>query len=256
MSLTIFPRSLNTFKLALLCAAAPLVLGMGPANAQQAALTKDDVKTIIQDYLKENPKVVVDALENYRTQQESEMEKAAQSKITSFKPYFTGADRPSAGAAPADAKVTIVEFFDYNCGYCKHAFPDVQESLKENKDVRVVFQDMPILSPLSQSAAKWALASHKQGKYFEFHAALMKFEGQKTDEELARIAKEVGLNVEQMKKDAESPEVNEEIEKSMAAAREIGIQGTPAFIVGDTLFRGYIGADGMKKAIEDARKAN
>lgn len=254
MFLRVFPRSLNRVKLALLCAAAPLILGAGAANAQQAALSKEDVKTIIQEYLKENPKIIVEALENYRVQQESDMEKAAQKKITDFKPYFTGADRPSAGASAADAKVTIVEFFDYNCGYCKHALPDVQQSLKDNKDVRIVFQDMPILSPLSQTAAKWAVAAHKQGKYFEFHTALMKFEGNKTDEALAKISQEIGLNVDQMKKDAESPEVNADIQKSVDAAREIGIQGTPAFIVGDTLYRGYLGPDGLKKAIEEARK--
>lgn len=254
MSLTIFPRNTNLLKLALLCGAMPFVLGASSAHAADA-LTKDDVKTIIQEYLKENPKVVIDALDNYRTQQEKAEQDAAQKKITDYKPYFTQADRPAAGASPKDAKITIVEFFDYNCGYCKHAFPDVQEALKDNKDVRVVFQDMPILSPLSQVAAKWALAAHKQGKYFEFHAALMQFEGSKTEEAMAKIAKDLGLNVDQMKKDADSPEIAEQLKKSVDAAREIGIQGTPGFIVGDTLYRGYMGSDGMKKAIEDARKA-
>lgn len=245
-----FSKNFNTFKLALLCGAVPFVLNAAPAMAQ--ALTKDDVKKIIEETLKEKPAIVIDAIEGYRVQQEAEQEKQAAQKLEQFKPYFSDAGLPSMG--PADAKITIVEFFDYNCGYCKRALPDIQAALKEHKDVRVVFQEMPILSPLSQSAAQWAIGAHKQGKYFEFHSALMEFQGEKTDEALAKIAGEIGLNVEQLKKDAASPETAEQIKKSTEAAREIGIQGTPAFIVGNTLYRGYLGEDGMKKAIEEARK--
>ena len=249
--MTSFSR-FSSLKLALLSAvAAPLIFAAVPVQAQ--ALTKDDVKGIVAEYLKENPGAIVEALEAYRVQEEQKMEKEPEAKLKQYAPYFADKSHPSMG--PADAKVTIVEFFDYNCGYCKRALPDIQAALSENKDVRVVFQEMPILSPLSQSAAKYALAAHKQGKYFDFHSALMKFEGNKTDEALTKNAGEVGLNVEQLKKDIASPEIQAQIEKSAEAAREIGIQGTPAFIVGDTLFRGYIGPDGMKKAIEDARKA-
>lgn len=247
-----FSQKFNAFKLALLCGAIPFVLGAAPAQAAEA-LTKDDVKAVIEEYLKEKPGIVIEAIESYRTQQEANMEKEASKKLEQFKPYFSDKSLPSMG--PADAKITIVEFFDYNCGYCKRALPDIQAALKDHKDVRVVFQEMPILSPLSQSAAKWAMAAHKQGKYFEFHSALMEFQGEKTDDALAKMATEIGLNVDQMKKDAASPEIDEQIKKSSEAAREIGIQGTPAFIVGNTLYRGYLGEDGMKKAIEEARKA-
>lgn len=253
MSLTLFPRKPTLVKLALLCGAMPFVWGAAPAAADPA-MTKDEVKAIVAEYLKEHPESVVEALEAFRTREESRMEQEAQKKVEQFKPYFASADRPSAGASPENAKITIVEFFDYNCGYCKRAYPDVQAAIDENKDVRVVFQEMPILSPLSENAAKWAEAAHNQGKYFEFHAALMKFQGNKTDDALARLAQEAGLDVERLKKDAESPEVAERIRKSTEAAREIGIQGTPAFIVGDTLYRGYLGPDGMRKAIEEARK--
>lgn len=246
-------RKLNILKLALLCGAVPFVVNAAPAVAAEA-LTRDDVKAIVAEFLKEKPEAIIEALEAHRANEEARQEKEAQAKVAQFKPYFTAADRPSAGAAPADAKITIVEFFDYNCGYCKRAYPDVQAAIDENKDVRVVFQEMPILSPLSHNAAKWAEAAHKQGKYFEFHAALMNFQGEKTDEALTKLAQEVGLNVEQLKKDAESAEVAENIKKSTEAAREIGIQGTPAFIVGNTLYRGYLGPEGMKRAIEEARK--
>jgi protein-disulfide isomerase len=243
-------RVSQALRLALLSGAVAFPLMISDASAQ--ALTKDDVKAIVAETLKENPGMVVEALENYRVQEEKKMEQEASAKVKEFAPHFADKGNPSMG--PEDAKITIVEFFDYACGYCKRALPDVQAALSEHKDVRVVFQEFPILSPLSQSAAKYALAAHKQGKYFEYHSALMKFEGQKTDEALAKIAGEVGLNVEQLKKDAASPDIDAQLRKSADAAREIGIQGTPAFIVGDTLYRGYLGPDGMKKAIEDARK--
>ncbi|MCD8497373.1 MAG: DsbA family protein [Alphaproteobacteria bacterium] len=248
-----FTRTVTPFKLALLCGAVMPFMLAAPAT-QAETLGKDDVKAIIAEYLQENPKVVIDALEAYRVQEEKRQEAEASSKLKQFKPYFTAADRPSAGASADKAKITIVEFFDYNCGYCKRALPDVVSAISENDDVRVVFQEMPILSPLSQNAAKWAEAAHFQGKYFEFHKGLMEFQGNKTEDALSDIAKKAGLDVAKLKKDAESKEVQENIEKSMAAAREIGIQGTPAFIVGDTLYRGYIGEDGMRQAIEEARK--
>lgn len=240
---------LSPLKFALLCGVIPFIIS-APAQAQ--ALTKDDVKGIVAEYLKENPGAVIEAIESYRAQEEAKMEKEATAKLKEYVPFFADKSHPSMG--PDDAKITIVEFFDYNCGYCKRALPDIQAALADHKDVRVVFQEMPILSPLSQSAAKYALAAHKQGKYFEYHSALMKFEGNKTDEALTKMATEVGLNIEQLKKDIASPDIEAQIQKSADAAREIGIQGTPAFIVGDTLYRGYIGPDGMKKAIEDARK--
>ena len=132
--------------------------------------------------------------------------------------------------------------------------PDIQATLEKDSDVKFVFHEMPILGPSSRTAAQYALAAHKQGKYFEYHVALMEFRGEKNDKTLEKLAKDVGLDVEKAKADANSKEIAAMIEESMTLASKIGIRGTPAFIVGDKLFRGYLGPDGLQSEIKTARK--
>ena len=243
-------------KTMLIAAAGIIGVSTLPALAQNADFTqsqKDALGPIIKEYLKENPSVVVEALEEYRVQQEQEAMKAAQAGIQDNIAYLTRADAPSVGNPEAD--VTVVEFFDYNCGYCKRAVPDIQNILKEDKNVRFVFKEMPILGPTSRTAALWALAAHEQGKYFDYHVALMEHRGQKTEEELEKLAKKVGLDAAKMKADIENGEIAKELDKSLEVARSIGVSGTPAFIIGDQFVPGYIGEDGLKNALEEARSA-
>ncbi|MCB1532024.1 MAG: DsbA family protein [Alphaproteobacteria bacterium] len=223
------------------------------ANAQaQEALSKSDVEDIIKDYLMDNPELILDSLDAYRAKQE-EMEKAsAEESIDKNIDYLTSKNAPSVG--PVDADVTVVEFFDYNCGYCRKALPDIQTLAKEDKKVRFVFREMPILSPNSAEVSKWALAAHKQGKYFEMHSALMDQRGTRTADTIKKLAEELGLDVGKLEKDANSDAVKTELEKDMMMAREIGIRGTPAFIIDGQLYPGYLGEDGLKQAIETARK--
>ena len=231
----------------LLVTAAPL------AHAEDAftPAQKEELGQYISQYLLDNPEVVVNSLNRYREDQERIALEAATAKVQSNMDYLTGTDSPSIGNPKAD--VTVVEFFDYNCGYCKRALPDIQKAVADDPNVRFVFKEMPILSPASRSAAEWALAAHKQGKYFEYHTALMNDRGPKDEDNLARIAKELGLDVEQMKKDAASDAVSGAIDKVMTVTQEIGIQGTPAFIINGKLERGYLGPGGLERAIADAR---
>lgn len=213
---------------------------------------KEEMGTIIKDYLMDNPEVIMEAVEAFRRNQEAEMQQAAAVKIGEHDDFLTGADAPMAGNKNAD--VTVVEFFDYNCGYCKRALGDIQKILQEDQNVRFVFREMPILGPSSVEAARWALAAHKQGKYFEYHAALMSHSGAKNESTLEKLAKDAGLDVAQMKKDAASEEVNALIEKGLSVSREIGVQGTPAFVVNGELVRGYVGLEGLKDLINRARE--
>lgn len=216
--------------------------------AQKAALGD-----VIKDYLMENPQVIFDAIDAHRENEEKKQQEQAASAIKDNLAKLTAADAPSIG--PADADVTIVEFFDYNCGYCKRALPDVQAISEKDKKVRFVFKEMPILGPTSMTAAQWAMAAKKQGKYFEYHSALMEFRGPKEEKQLEKLAKDLGLDVDQMKKDASSSDVQAMIDADVALARTIGINGTPAFIVGETLYPGYIGENGMVNAIKETREA-
>ncbi len=221
-----------------------------PVIAQE--LDKEAVEKIVSEYIKNNPETLVESLENYRMVQERQMREGASEKIKENIDALTAADLPSVG--PQDADVTVVEFYDYNCGYCKRALPDLVNLLEEDDSLRFVFHEMPILSASSRIVALWSLASHKQDKFFEYHSALMNHRGSKPESLLRKIGEDLGMDVEKLKEDANSDEVKQMLENSSRIAREIGIRGTPAFIVNGTLYPGYLGKDGLKRAIEQARQ--
>jgi protein-disulfide isomerase len=225
-----------------------------PAQAAEEAFTqaqKDAMGTFISEYLVSHPEVVVNALEAYQANRAQIEQKQFMESFAKHKETLAGDTSPTAGNPKGD--VTIVEFFDYNCGYCKKAVEDVVKLLETDKNLKVIFKDMPILSPASQEAARWALAADKQGKYYEYHVALMKDPNQKNKAEFESLAKKLGLDIEKMRKDAESKEVREAIEKNLNMARDLGIRGTPGFIIGDTLAPGYLGYDAMKAAVDQVR---
>ncbi|MCB9982764.1 MAG: DsbA family protein [Rhodospirillales bacterium] len=234
------------------------LMGSGAAWAAEDAVftdaQKDAMGAVIKDYLMENPNVIFEAIEAQRAQQEADAKKQAEVKILEHIDYLTRADAPSVGNPNAD--VTVVEFFDYNCGYCKRALPDIQATIKDDENLRVVFKEMPILGPTSKTAALWALAAHKQGKYFDYHVALMEHRGPKEEAELEKLAKGLELDVEKMKEDIASGEIEKELDKVTEVGREIGVSGTPAFIVGKTFIPGYVGEDGLKDAIKAEREKN
>lgn len=213
---------------------------------------KTEIENMIGSYLRDNPEVIIESLESFRTRQEQELQAQASKTISQKMEYLASADAPSAGNPDGD--IVVIEFFDYNCGYCKRALPDLQEALKKDENLRIVFREMPILSPASHLAAQWALAAHEQGKYFEYHSALMTRPGQKDESGLEKIAEDLGLDVKKMKQDAKSSKIAKALEQDLAMARSIGIRGTPAFIVNGELYRGYLGKEGLQEAIKDARQ--
>ena len=241
-----------SFKTLLLAGIASSYIGL--AHAQEKSFNdaqKEEIQSIVKDYLLENPEIMTEVMVALRTKQEAAEQKQAEEKLAEYKDYFKSDDLAYAGNKDGD--VIVVEFFDYNCGYCKKAFPDVQALLEEDKNVKVVFMEMPILGPTSLTAAKWAEAAKDQGKYFEFHSALMKFQGNKDEKSLRKIARDLGLDVEQMAERAESQDIQDRINKSMEISQDMGIRGTPAFIVGDQIFRGYIGEEALIQSVKDSR---
>jgi protein-disulfide isomerase len=223
----------------------------GAAETAFNATQKEEIGKIVHEYILDNPSIVFEAAEKYRMQQEEESAKKSEASIKEHMEFLTRADAPSAGNPKGD--VTIVEFFDYNCGYCRKALSDIQTVLKNDPNVRVVFKEMPILGPTSKTAALWALAAHRQGKYFDFHVAVMDHKGPKEEAELEKLAKAVGLDLKKLKEDIASEAVQTELNKDIEIARQIGVQGTPAFIVGTSFIPGYVGEEGLKKAIAEAR---
>lgn len=223
------------------------------ADAGLSDIQKSEVRQVVKEYLRENPELVVEALQSFQQKQQEQSLNAAKEKITQYQAQLTAKDLPGAGNPQGD--VTVIEFFDYNCGYCKKAIEDIKHVLENDKNVRFVFFDMPILGPSSTEAAKWAHAAHAQGKYFEFHTALMEHKGGLEEDVLADIAKKVGMDVEKAKKDAADPALEANLQKGIQMGHDIGVNGTPGFIIGDQLYPGYLGVDGLSTAIKDARAA-
>lgn len=241
---------------ALLTAAAVAGLAAYAPATRAAAegLTKENLGPAVREYLLANPEVVIEAVEAYQKKQElAEAEKAKES-LKTHKDFLYKADKDSTPEiGNPKATVTIVEFFDYNCGYCKRAFKEVQSVLENDKDVRFVLKDMPILSPQSQTAAHWSLAAHRQGKYFEFHTALMTHQGALSDTALEGIAKDLGLDVAKLKKDAVDPKIAETVIQNIKVATDLGLRGTPAFVINDRVVGGYIELDEMNRLIAEVR---
>ncbi len=234
--------------------AALFCFGLTPARADEPAakpLSKADVEAIVHDYIQNNAQVILDSVENYQKKTEQARQEAglAKNKDALFK------DVGSPEAGNPDGDVTVVEFFDYNCHYCKGAFPAVQSLLDKDKKIRFVFKDFPILGPTSDTAAKWALAAQNQKKYFEFHKAMMNNKSPISDELLEKVAKGIGMNVALAKVDVASSETLLQLEKNKALANDMGLRGTPAFIIGSDVIPGAIPLEEIEKKIAEQRKA-
>ncbi len=216
-------------------------------NAEQ----EKEIESLFKKFLSENPELILKSVDDYRSAQEKKTQQSAQKNLSEYKEYFADKNLPSTGNPDGD--VTIVEYFDYNCGYCRKAFADILTVIEKDKNIRVVFQEMPILSPSSIKMASIALAAHKQGKYFEMHTALMEYKGGQSDNAFYGLAEKLGLNIEKLKADAGSEDIKAQIRKSTDMAKTLDIRGTPGFIIGDKIYPGYIGLEGLRDAIKKAR---
>lgn len=233
-------------------ALAALVPAAQAADALSPA-QKTEIEGIVKQYIMDNPQVILDAVEKHQTDQMEKSQAEQQDKVAGFvKTLGKDYNRYVGGNPKGD--ITIVEFFDYNCGYCKKAFSEVNELIKEDKNVRVIFLDMPILGPQSTEASKWSLAAANQGKYFEYHRALMDHQGPKTPEALEKLAQDLGLDVKKLKEEKESEEISKLIGANIEQAQAMGFNGTPGFIIGDEPSFGYIPLDTMKATIKAQRE--
>jgi protein-disulfide isomerase len=224
-----------------------------PTGGTAQELTDDRIKALIAATLRENPELVLEALQALE-QRQVEAQAAAAAAVLTNKRALLERDPNAPVVGNPEGDVTVVEFFDYNCPYCKRAMPEVDALLKEDGRVRLVLREWPILSEGSYFAARAALAARKQGKYAEMHDALMSIRGKVEAETVLRVAAEVGLDVEVLKRDMDSTEVEEHIATSMRLAEELGFNGTPSFVVGDQLIPGFVEKAQLMEAVSSARK--
>lgn len=235
-------RSFAAMLLTATLAAAPAFAAEPFTAAQKSALSAE-----IKQFILDNPQVLISSVEAYYNKQ-NDTKKAQEGPLNQFPAGLL--DYPGTPeAGPKDAKVTMVEFFDYNCGYCKQVATDVENLLKEDKNVRVVFKELPILSDTSEVAARYALAAHKQGKYMPYHMALLQHQGPISETFLLDTAKTLGLDADKLKKDANTQDVRDMLAKNVDLAKELGVRGTPFFIIGREKVPGAIGLSRMKEII-------
>ena len=232
-----------------------LIFGSATQALQAQGLTteqKESVETIINDYLLKNPLVIRKALDSLKIQEENQKKLQQAVALQNRKEeLLRNPASPVTGNPKGD--VTIVEFFDYNCGYCKRVVKTLTDLIRADRRVRLVFKEFPILGPSSEIAAKSALAAEKQGKYIEFHNELMRA-GPITNERIKATATKLGLNLERLNTDIQNPEIEQEIMRNYQLAEELGINGTPAFIIGGELIPGAIELDQFKKIIASERR--
>jgi protein-disulfide isomerase len=246
----------TTILAGLLSLAGLLAPPAGSVSAAEAlsAAQQELIEAVVREYILKNPEVIVESLRGYEDKQRQTTEADAKKAIATNRDALEkNPTSPVAGNPQGD--VTIVEFFDYRCGYCKKVLPSVQELLKTDKNVRMVFKEFPILGPDSVLAARTALAVWKiaPAKYLPFHSALMESRGEMNEGRMREIAKKVGLDLEKLEAAKSDPEINATIERNHELARALQINGTPAFIVGGRLVPGAVDIATLRELVEAAR---
>jgi protein-disulfide isomerase len=210
---------------------------IGANTAHFSDEQKRAIEAVVKDYLTKNPEIMVEvqtALETKMAKEEAERTKAMVAEHA--KDIYRSPNAPVAGNPDGD--ITVVEFFDYNCGYCKRGFSEIAKLVEKDKNVRVVFKEFPILRDESEQAAKVALAARMQGKYWEVHSEMIQTKGLVNEAVGLKIAEKHGLDMAKLKTDMASPEVKAELDRVKELAKTLSINGTPHFLVGDQAIGG------------------
>ena len=238
-----------------------LALALGaafaPAHAQSvSAPQRAEIEKIIREYLINHPEVLqeaIAALEKKQAADEAAKHEAAVKD--NAEALFSSSRQVTVGNPQGD--VTFVEFFDYNCGYCKRAMADMLDLMKADSKLKVVLKEFPVLGPGSVEAARVAVAVRMQDKtgkkYLDFHQKLLGGRGQADKARALAAAKEAGLDVARIERDMASDEVRQSLEESLKLAEKLGLNGTPSYVIGPNVVVGAVGLDALKEKINSAR---
>ncbi len=252
-----------------LIAALLITVGAAPVWAQSKTLAQTLAKTqaqplsasekqaiegIVKDYLLNNPEIIIEAIQSLRQREERDKAKRAKANLVKFRNELLNDPDTPVGANPK-GDVTIVEFFDYRCGFCKRVFPDILKVINEDKNIRYVFKEFPILGPESVAASKTALAAWivDKSKYEAFHRAMMGSKGGLPESRVMKMAAKAGYDAKALKKAMKDSRINKMLEKNFALAKALDINGTPGFIIGNEVIRGAIDLKTIKRLVTQAR---
>ncbi|MGH6837718.1 MAG: DsbA family protein [Methylocella sp.] len=238
-------------------ALALFALAFPPARAEGfSAGQKAEIEAIIKDYLVQKPEVLREAI-GVLEAREKAAEATAREKVVSDPSSTLFSPVNQAVIGDPGGKITLIEFFDYNCGYCKRALSDLARLMKDNPDLRVVLRDFPILSPGSVEAAKIANAFLRQfqgEKFWEFHQKLLGSRGPVGKAEAIGVAKDLGADMDKLAKDAAAPGITAGIEESGKLAKSLLVTGTPTYVIGEDVAVGAVGYDELEAKIVNIKK--
>lgn len=199
-----------------------------PASAQSFnAQEQAEIRAIVREYLVRNPDVLREALDSL------------EARVSEERWQGVHTDRRDFSVGPADAPIVIVEFFDYRCTYCHAALEWVNRTMRARNDVRFVFKELPILSDQSFEAAQASLAAQPQGRYLQFHRAMMAFRGELTSERIDELARQAGIDVARMRRAMQNQDIMTHLQDNRAQAMDYQINGTPGFIINGELISGF-----------------
>lgn len=207
---------------------------------------REKIELVVRDYILEHPEILPQAMENLQKRESARQLAGIRQHIET--PF------PGAVLGNPNGRVTLVEFTDFACTFCRQSVADVDALIAANPDLRVVIRELPILSPASADAAKMALAAAEQGKYAAFHRA-MYAAGQPGPETIAAAAKAAGLDMTRATRVLADPRTERELTRNVELARQLGFNGTPSWVIGDTVASGAIGRDKLAEAIAAAGKS-
>lgn len=231
-----------------------LALGLAftPIGSFAQDLSDARIKELALQAIRENPQIIMEAVQ-LLDEQQAAAQATAQMDVLENQRQLLERDPNAPVLGNPDGDITVVEFFDYNCPYCRRAMSEVQGLLAADENVRLVYREWPILSEGSVFAAKAALAAREQGKYEEFHWALMGMDERVEEASVMRLAEEIGLDIEQLRADMDAPEVQDHIDESMRLTQALGFNGTPSFVIGDDLVPGFVEQEQLEALVDKAR---
>ncbi len=241
---------------ALATLAVSLSLFDGARAAEMAPDQRKEIEGVIRDYLLKNPEILQEALAELEKRQQDAQRVAQKQVVASERAALVNSPHHSVVGNPS-GDVTLVEFFDYNCGFCKRSMEDVIQMKKADPGLRVVLKDFPVLGPDSVEASQVALAVRQQlkgEKYFEFHTRLMSSKGRVGKERAIAVAKELGVDTARLARDVEAPEVRAAIEETVRLGDRLGLTGTPSFVIGDEVVSGAVGIEPLKTLVASVRQ--
>jgi protein-disulfide isomerase len=245
----------SNFLLKVIAVVTVLFIGISVVSAQKKVKTsvsgsnaeKQAIEKIVREYLLENPEIIREAMQALQAKEEkAKIQLTAENLKNLNAEIYSDQDSPIGGNPKGD--VTIVAFFDYYCGYCRQSLPSLENLVANDKSVRIIYKELPIMSLKSELVARAALAAKRQGKYLEFHKALL--ETDETGEEAVKfVAAKLNLDSEQLQKDMNDPQIVEALYRNAKLAASLNVNGTPAYIIGGQIIPGAIDIDSLTQIV-------